>query len=82
MEKARRQILQAAADQLFRLPCSMLGVVVRLQTGGAGRGYYYSHYSEAGDKGGSKSGGNGSGRTERQRTPAGLGAQGVVTKEG
>ena len=29
MEKARRQVLQAAADQLYRLPCAMMGVAVR-----------------------------------------------------
>ena len=33
MEKARRQVLQASADQLYRLPCAMLGVAVRLPTG-------------------------------------------------
>ena len=29
MEKARRPVMQAAADQLYRLPCAMMGIVVR-----------------------------------------------------
>ena len=44
MEKARRQVLRAAADQLYRLPCAMMGVAVRLPSGGSRQGYYYSHY--------------------------------------
>jgi Mrp family chromosome partitioning ATPase/capsular polysaccharide biosynthesis protein len=45
MEQARRPVLQAAADQLCRLPCAMMGLVVRLPAGGRGdRGYYYAHY--------------------------------------
>ena len=34
MEKARRPMLQAAADQLYRLPCAMMGLVIRLEGGG------------------------------------------------
>jgi Mrp family chromosome partitioning ATPase len=67
MEKARRQVLQASADQLYRLPCAMLGVAVRLPTG-TGRGeYYYSHYRYADDRGAPDSGGNGSAATGRRR---------------
>ncbi len=44
MEKARRPVLQAAADQLYRLPCAMMGIVVRLAAGGSRQGYYYTHY--------------------------------------
>ena len=47
MEKARRPVLQAAADQLYRLPCAMMGLVIRLQGGGHGdRYHYYSRYSD------------------------------------
>jgi non-specific protein-tyrosine kinase len=69
MEKARRQVLQAAADQLYRLPCAMMGVAVRLQTGSGRSGYYYSHYRYAEDEAASRSGGNGSGSAGR-RQPA------------
>ncbi len=45
MEKARRPVLQAAADQLYRLPSAMMGLVVRLPAGsGRSKDYYYSHY--------------------------------------
>jgi polysaccharide biosynthesis transport protein len=44
MDKARRPVLQAAADQLYRLPCAMMGLIVRLPAGGHERDYYYSHY--------------------------------------
>ena len=40
MEKASRPMLAQAADQLMRLPCRSLGVVLRVE--GAKRGYYYS----------------------------------------
>ncbi len=53
VEKARRPILQAAADQLSRLPCAMMGLLVRLPGGGGEKRYYYSHYgySQAATKG-------------------------------
>ena len=47
LEQARRPVLQAAADQLYRLPCAMMGLVIRLQGGGHGdRYHYYSRYSD------------------------------------
>jgi polysaccharide biosynthesis transport protein len=42
MHIARRPMLQQAADQLVRLPCRILGIVVRID--GAKRGGYYSSY--------------------------------------
>ena len=76
MEKARRQVLQASADQLYRLPCAMLGVAVRLPTG-TGRGeYYYSHYRYSEDRGGPDSGGNGSGVAGRRRAASSPTTQG------
>lgn len=49
MEQARRPVLQAAADQLYRLPCALMGLVIRLQSGSRGAGYhYYYRYSEDG----------------------------------
>ena len=76
MEKARRQVLQASADQLYRLPCAMMGVAVRLPTG-TGRGeYYYSHYRYADDRGGPDSGGNGSGAVGRRRSASSPTTQG------
>ena len=36
MEQARRPVMQAAADQLDRLPCSMMGLVLRLAAGRRG----------------------------------------------
>ena len=53
MEKARRQVLRAAADQLYRLPCAMMGVAVRLSSGSSRQGYYYSHYRYSEDVGNS-----------------------------
>jgi non-specific protein-tyrosine kinase len=53
MEKARRQVLRAAADQLYRLPCAMMGVAVRLSGGSSRQGYYYSHYRYSEDAGSS-----------------------------
>jgi receptor protein-tyrosine kinase len=51
MENARRPVLQAAADQLYRLPCTMMGLVVRLQSGARGAGYhYYYRYREDGSR--------------------------------
>jgi tyrosine-protein kinase len=48
MEKARRPVMRAAADQLFRLPCAMMGIVVRLPAGSHHDSYYYySHYRYA-----------------------------------
>ena len=45
MEKARRPVMQAAADQLYRLPCAMMGIVARLPSSRAHDMYYYqSHY--------------------------------------
>ena len=45
MDKARRPVLQAAADQLYRLPCAMMGLIVRRPAGGGhDHDYYYSHY--------------------------------------
>ena len=44
MEKARRPVMQAAADQLYRLPCAMMGIIVRLPAGSNRDRYYYSHY--------------------------------------
>lgn len=51
MEKARRQVLRAAADQLYRLPCTMMGVAIRLPAGSSHQGYYYSHYRYSEDAG-------------------------------
>ncbi len=49
MEKARRPVMQAAADQLYRLPCAMMGIVARLPSGRAHGTYYYrSHYRDCG----------------------------------
>jgi Mrp family chromosome partitioning ATPase len=76
MEKARRQVLQAAADQLYRLPCAMMGVAVRLQTGAGRSDYYYSHYRYAEDDVVPRSGDNGSGSAGRRQpapSPAGRG---------
>ena len=42
MQKAKRPMLQQAADQLLRLPCRVLGLVIRVD--GATSGYYYSSY--------------------------------------
>ena len=42
MEKARRPVMQAAADQLYRLPCAMMGIIVRLPAGSNRDRYYYS----------------------------------------
>ncbi len=50
MEKARRPVIQAAADQLYRLPCAMMGVVVRSPAGSSRDKYYYtSHYRYSAD---------------------------------
>ena len=50
MEKARRPVLQAAADQLYRLPCAMMGIVVRSAAGSSRDKYYYtSHYRYSAD---------------------------------
>jgi len=49
MEQARRPMIQAAADQLYRLPCALMGLVIRMQSGRRGAGYhYYYRYSEDG----------------------------------
>lgn len=40
MHVAKRPMLQQAADQLVRLPCRILGIVLRID--GAKSGYYYS----------------------------------------
>ena len=49
MEQARTPVLESAADQLRRLPCAMMGLVVRLHGGAHGdRYHYYSRYSEDG----------------------------------
>jgi Mrp family chromosome partitioning ATPase len=49
MEKARRPVLQAAAEQLYRLPCARMGLVVRLHSSGRGGRYqYYYRYKEDG----------------------------------
>lgn len=45
MEEARRPVLEAAADQLYRLPCAMMGLVIRLE-GGGGRHQYYYRYQQ------------------------------------
>jgi Mrp family chromosome partitioning ATPase len=63
MEKARRQVLRAAADQLYRLPCAMMGVAVRLSSGSSRQGYYYSHYRYSEDAGSS-----GAPRAEAEKT--------------
>src|SRR5665648_337699 len=42
MHTAKRPILEQAADQLVRLPCRSLGIVLRVE--GAKRGGYYSSY--------------------------------------
>lgn len=43
MQRAKRPMLEQAADQLVRLPCRSLGIVLRVE--GAKRGgYYYSSY--------------------------------------
>jgi Mrp family chromosome partitioning ATPase len=42
MHVARRPMLQQAADQLVRLPCRILGLVLRID--GAKSGYYSSSY--------------------------------------
>ena len=48
MDKARRPVLQAAADQLYRLPCAMLGIAVRLPAGARSDRYaYYARYRYA-----------------------------------
>jgi polysaccharide biosynthesis transport protein len=53
MEQARRPVLQSAADQLFRLPCTMMGIAVRLSSGASGERYhYYARYSEDAERGG------------------------------
>ena len=50
MEKARRPVMQAAADQLYRLPCAMMGIVVRSPAGSSRDKYYYtSHYRYSAD---------------------------------
>ncbi len=50
MEKARRPVIQAAADQLYRLPCAMMGIVVRSAAGSSRDKYYYtSHYRYSAD---------------------------------
>ncbi len=50
MEKARRPVIQAAADQLYRLPCAMMGIVVRSPAGSSRDKYYYtSHYRYSAD---------------------------------
>lgn len=46
MEKARRPVLQAAADQLYRLPCAMMGLAIRLQGGGHGDRYHYRYVQD------------------------------------
>ena len=47
MEQARRPVLGSAADQLFRLPCTMMGLVIRLPSGANGNRYhYYARYSD------------------------------------
>ncbi len=50
MEKARRPVIQAAADQLYRLPCAMMGIIVRSAAGSSRDKYYYtSHYRYSAD---------------------------------
>ena len=45
MQKATRPMLAQAADQLVRLPCRSLGVVLRVEGAQrSGYGYYYSSY--------------------------------------
>ena len=48
MEKARRPVIQAAADQLYRLPCAMMGIVVRSAAGSRDK-YYTTHYRYSAD---------------------------------
>ena len=49
-EERARPIIQAAADQLYRLPCSMMGIVVRSPAGSSRDKYYYtSHYRYSAD---------------------------------
>ena len=61
MDKARRPVMQAAADQLYRLPCAMMGLVVRLPAGSNRDRYYYSHYGYS----------EGDGRARSRREPSG-----------
>ena len=50
MEQARRPVIQAAADQLYRLPCAMMGIVVRSPAHSSRDKYYYtSHYRYSAD---------------------------------
>ena len=62
MHKANRPMLEQAADQLVRLPCRSLGVVLRVE--GATGGHYYSssyRYYEYADGGGKRRGRHGKG---------------------
>ena len=73
MEQARRPVLQAAADQLYRLPCTMMGLVVRMSSGrhGAGYHYYYRYSDDGGSRRGAPRAGTAAGR--RLRCPGGAG---------
>ena len=57
MQRAKRPMLQQAADQLVRLPCRSLGIVLRVEGAKSGGGYYSSYrYYEYADGSGKRRG--------------------------
>jgi len=57
MQRAKRPMLQQAADQLVRLPCRSLGIVLRADGAKSGGGYYSSYrYYEYSDGSGKRRG--------------------------
>src|SRR5665647_638990 len=57
MQRAKRPMLQQAADQLVRLPCRSLGIVLRVDGAKSGGGYYSSYrYYEYADGNGKRRG--------------------------
>lgn len=72
MHVLKRPVLQQAVDQLSKLPCALMGVILRADGGGSGRyGYYgppYGYYEYGRDGGGG--GGAGGGRRRRDRDRA------------
>jgi Mrp family chromosome partitioning ATPase/capsular polysaccharide biosynthesis protein len=57
MQRAKRPMLEQAADQLVRLPCRSLGIVLRVDGAKSGGGYYSSYrYYEYADGNGKRRG--------------------------